>query len=240
MKVYFLKSFDGTAPIPCAPMPQADAVKLCPAEEPLVCISNKMQDVLLFEPRYYLAGIPGAIDRVYVRRTVQDRLLAAAKLLPDGYKLKIFDAWRPAAVQKALFYDYYDRLKREERNAGLSEAELMALTRCFVSYPSKDPCQPFVHATGGAVDLTIVDAAGRELNMGTDFDDFTDEAHTACFERSGDTAVRDNRRLLHNIMLAAGFTNFPSEWWHYDYGDQFWAAQKQCSAIYTGIYSEPI
>ena len=46
--------------------------------------------------------------------------------------------------------------------------------------------------------------------------------------------VRDNRRLLYNVMTAAGFTNLPSEWWHFDYGDGMWAQLKNENAIYAG------
>lgn len=44
-----------------------------------------------------------------------------------------------------------------------------------------------------------------------------------------------NRRILYNVTIAAGFTNLPSEWWHYDYGDKFWAYFKRCKAKYKGI-----
>lgn len=234
-----LKPFDVTLPIPHETLPDTGAVKICPVEDPLVCISETMQDVLLFEPRYYMAGIHGATTQVWVRGTVSRMLLEAAKLLPAGYKLKIYDAWRPAAVQRSLFCNYYNLLKAAPRNAGLSEAELMDLARCFVSFPSEDPNQPFVHSTGGAVDLTVVDADGRELDMGTDFDDFTGTAHTAYFETFSNTVVRDNRRLLYHVMTAVGFTSYPYEWWHYDFGDRFWAAIKQKNSIYPGIYTEP-
>lgn len=234
-----MKPINVTMPIPRQSLPDAGTVRICPVEEPLVCISETMQDVLLFEPRYYMAGIPGATTRVWVRSSVARMLREAANLLPEGCKLKIYDAWRPVAVQRALYDNYYDRLKSAPRNAGLSEAELKDLARCFVSFPSEDPGQPFVHSTGGAVDLTVVDAGGRDLDMGTDFDDFTDTAYLACFEDSDNTVVRDNRRLLYHVMTAAGFTGYPYEWWHYDFGDRFWAAIKQRDSIYPGIYTEP-
>jgi D-alanyl-D-alanine dipeptidase len=237
--VFALKDFDGLAPIPRQDLPETDAVRIIPDDDPLVCISDTHRDWMEFEPRYYMNGIPGAIPRVYVRQRVYNMLLEAAKRLPAGYKLKIFDAWRPAVVQKSLFYEYYDQVKADPRNANCSEEELLALTRCFVSFPSEDPQAPFVHATGGAVDLTIVDETGRELDMGTDFDDFTDEAHTAYFEASDNITVRNNRRLLYHTMRQVGFTNFFSEWWHYDYGDRFWAALNQTHSVYTGIYEEP-
>lgn len=225
-------------PIPNQEIPDFGNIKIIPADEPLVCISDRFQNTMVFQPMYLEQGIPGAIRKVYVRKTVADMLETAARSLPAGYKLKIFDAWRPISVQKALFDEYYERLQTIHKDTK-SEAELLKMASLFVSYPSDDPNRPFVHSTGGAVDLTIVDDRGRELDMGTGFDDFTDAANTAWFEKNGPQEIRNNRRLLYNAMLSAGFTNYPSEWWHYDYGDRFWAALKQTDSIYQGIYAEP-
>ncbi len=226
-------------PIPSQTLLDAASVPIIPKEEPLICISDTFRDLMVFQPMYYEQGIAGAIAEVYVRKTVADMLLTAAQLLPEGYRLKILDAWRPAAVQKGLFDAYYNRLRHDPENQGKSEAELQKMATQFVSYPSADPASPFVHATGGAVDLTIVDNLGKELNMGTAFDDFTEAAFTAHFESAGDSEVRDNRRLLYHTMGAAGFTNFPAEWWHYDFGDRFWAAATHQDSIYGGIYCLP-
>jgi D-alanyl-D-alanine dipeptidase len=193
---------------------------------------------MVFQPKYWERGVPGAVAKIYVRKTVEEMLLAAANLLPEGYKLKILDAWRPAAVQKALFDEYYSVLQ-ERFQGDKSEDELKEMASQFVSYPSEDPNRPFVHATGGAVDLTIVDAKGKELNMGTAFDDFSDAAHTTYFENTDCTEIRDNRRLLYHVMAGVGFTNYPGEWWHYDFGDRFWAAIAQRDSIYRGIYELP-
>lgn len=225
-------------PIPCRDFPNAGSVVIAPVEEPLVCISETCREKMVFQPKYWERGVPGAVAKIYVRKTVEEMLLAAANLLPEGYKLKILDAWRPAAVQKALFDEYYSVLQ-ERFQGDKSEDELKEMASQFVSYPSEDPNRPFVHATGGAVDLTIVDAKGKELNMGTAFDDFSDAAHTTYFENTDCTEIRDNRRLLYHVMAGVGFTNYPGEWWHYDFGDRFWAAIAQRDSIYRGIYELP-
>jgi D-alanyl-D-alanine dipeptidase len=99
---------------------------------------------------------------------------------------------------------------------------------------------PPVHTTGGAVDLTVIDAQGAALNMGTAFDDFSPAAHTAYYENRRllpkDAAIRDHRRLLYNAMTAVGFTSLPSEWWHYDFGDRFWGYYKRKPAVYSGVF----
>jgi D-alanyl-D-alanine dipeptidase len=192
------------------------------------------------KPAYYEKRLPGSIDKCFMRSRVADLLIKAADNLPQGLSFKIYDAWRPSSVQEYLFHNYVEQLSRLPKNKGKSLEQLHEEAAEFVSFPSKDPTTPFVHATGGAVDLTIVDENHRELAMGTEFDDFTEKAHTAYYENSSHSGdlleqIRSNRRLLYNIMTGVGFTNLPSEWWHYDYGDRFWAYFNNTAAIYEGI-----
>lgn len=195
---------------------------------------NQKNSRIICAPQYYINGIPGAVKDCYMRKSVYNLLLIALDLLPAGYGFKIFDAWRPYAVQKFLFDEYAAKIQQSE-NISLSEAEEKA--RRFVSYPTDNPAKPYVHSTGGAVDLTILDADNKELNMGTGFDDFSHAAFTDYYEASLNDEIKANRRLLYHVMTKAGFTNYPSEWWHYDYGDLFWATEKKADyAIFGGIY----
>jgi D-alanyl-D-alanine dipeptidase len=169
-----------------------------------------------------------------MRKGIYDKLCRAISLLPEGYCFKVFDAWRPFEVQESLYNEYVDKLIKVE---GVEVEIAKEKATCFVSKPSKDIRYPAVHSTGGAIDITIVDNNHNELNMGTEFDDFSILANTDAFENSDNEEVRRNRRLLYRVMTSVGFTNFPSEWWHYDYGDAFWAAQNGISfALYGGIY----
>ena len=76
------------------------------------------------------------------------------------------------------------------------------------------------HRTGGAIDLTIVDAKGRELYMGTDHDDLTDRAALDFFEKNPsktplDILAKKNRQLIKRVMRKAGFLIYAPEWWHW-------------------------
>ncbi len=193
---------------------------------------------LVFEPMYYKMGLGGAVSECFVRQAVLEQLKLAQSFLPRGYRLKLWDCWRPYSVQLRLYEDY--RAKLALSNPGLSEGELDALARRFVSAPVRDYFNPPVHTTGGAADLTVIDETGAELDMGTGFDHFGPEAETAYFERPGrDEKIRDNRRMLYWSMVKAGFTNRPSEWWHYDYGDRFWAYYAKKPAFYSGWFEAP-
>ncbi|SDG23651.1 D-alanyl-D-alanine dipeptidase [Limimonas halophila] len=126
----------------------------------------------------------------YLHAEAADKLARAIELArPLGYRFKIFDAFRPPEAQWKLW------------NAYPSDE--------FVA----DPRRGSPHSRGAAVDLTLIDGAGRELAMGTDFDAFTPQAHHA----RTDIAVeaQRNRALLLGLMTAAGWDCFMNEWWHY-------------------------
>jgi D-alanyl-D-alanine dipeptidase len=155
----------------------------------------------------------------------------------------VWDGYRPIAVQKRLWDQYRGTLRIEHPE--YTEEELDFRTSFFVSKPSNDPDHPSLHNTGGAVDLTLCDADGNCLYMGSAFDDFSGRAWTNHFEpgyegHETNLAACRNRRILYHAMTRAGFTNLPSEWWHYDYGDKFWSAFKGKPAMYRGILCAPL
>ena len=197
----------------------------------------KVEDNEFFcvDMQYHKQGIPGAIGECYVRREVFQKLLDAASKLPNGYKIRIFDAWRPFEVQQYLFEKY--KLEYAMQHPYLDESDLMAELINYVSMPIKDKVNYPVHCSGGAVDISIQDARGVLLDMGTMFDSFEKKAETCFFEGSEETTVIQNRRLLYNVMTSVGFANLPSEWWHFDYGTRFWAYYKDDFCRYNGIYT---
>ena len=212
-----------TTPIPTIKFPSIKEYETEENGEQLVSLSVMG---LLCESQYYMQGVAGALKDCYARKSVAYMLLRAQDYLPEGMKFKIYDAYRPIKVQQRL-WDYF-RTKMIYENPGMNDDEVDKRTEFFVSKPSYDIKRPSLHNTGGSVDLTIVDANGKELDMGTKFDDFSDKTWTNHYEDSyieneTNEPVRDNRRILYNAMIQAGFTNLPSEWWHYDYGTKFWA-----------------
>lgn len=185
---------------------------------------------------YFLQNIPGSINDCYVREGVAKRLLSACELLPEYHYFVVFDAWRPKQVQMALF----NQLKEELEAQGLKEELLRQKLSTFVDIPSDNPINPSNHLTGGAIDLTIGTEKGI-LNMGTDFDDFSEMSRTNAYEKINITSIqkeiRNNRRLLQEIMQNAGFTNYEEEWWHFDYGNQNWGKKTGFPAFYGGVES---
>jgi D-alanyl-D-alanine dipeptidase len=92
--------------------------------------------------------------------------------------------------------------------------------------------------TGGAVDLTLIDENGLTLNMGTDFNAEPLKTQNATYTAAQNISIEAlrNRQLLMSVMSKAGFVNYPTEWWHWSYGDKYWALQTgNLEAIYDSI-----
>ena len=226
--------------IPTVDFPEDRDFSVESVDEELVDPAAYSGGRIVSDSAYYAQGIKGSIDLCPMRRGAADRLLKAASLLPEGYTFQIFDAWRPYEVQYSLYYNYFGALADSGKYDDYLVKELHKVTRTFVSFPRKGEAVSYVHSSGGAVDLTIVDENGRELPMGSGFDEFTDRSNTDYYETHEiDEEVRRNRRMLYHVMTESGFVNLPSEWWHFDYGDKFWAYYTGNSVLYESLYGLP-
>ena len=205
-------------------------IKIKERKEPLVYLD---ENNILQDPIYHTWGISKE-ERIRLRSGVVVKLKITQETLNEihtGYRLKVWDGFRTLDTQDILFWDYYNELY--EKHPDWDHQQIIDAVNVFVSFPSEDLSAPSWHNTGGAVDLTIVDEHGQELDMGTEFDEFNERAFTDHFKNG---EVHENRMLLKKVMEAAGFVNYPEEWWHYNYGDQLWAMQtKSDFAIYGSM-----
>ena len=193
----------------------------------------------------YWQAIGGAVDALWARRGVAERLQAVdQRLRGQGLRLHVFDAWRPRAVQ-AYFHDVWLPAELRTRRPDLAGAALQAEVARYWAAPTIDPNAPAPHSTGAAVDLTITFVDGEPLWMGSLFDDASALAATDRFEHNGadwsfsDYEAQANRRLLYWLMIKAGFENLPDEWWHFSFGDRFWAAFSPDRAPLYGLAEPP-
>ena len=132
-------------------------------------------------------------EECWLRKEVADALIKTNKIFIErGCRIKFFDCYRPLDVQKIMWKIYPD-----------------------ARYVANPHASGSIHNRGGAVDITLVDMKGNELDMGTTFDHFGKEAHHSYTELSN--TVLDNRKLLKTIMEANGFSSISYEWWHYNH-----------------------
>ncbi len=136
----------------------------------------------------------GAINRLILAQdSLRKIIVHNGKTYPKGIGIKIYDGYRPRAVQYLMFEIFPNPV--------------------YVA----DPASGSIHNRGGAIDLSLVNLeTGEELPMPTEFDHFGIEASHSYMNLPADIIA--NRTLLRNIMtLVAGLVSYDSEWWHYHY-----------------------
>lgn len=133
-------------------------------------------------------------DKCYLRfKTIKALIKANTIFLQKGYRIKIFDCYRPVDIQKKMW-----NIVPNDK---------------YVANPNKGS----IHNRGNAVDITLVDNEGNELDMGTSFDYFGKKSSHQYKWLS--KKVKNNRKLLKDVMQSCGFAIYQSEWWHYNYSD---------------------
>jgi zinc D-Ala-D-Ala dipeptidase len=154
----------------------------------------------------------------YLREGVLDRLLTAESSLPQGLRLLFVEGYRPPLLQRRYFDEYAAKLRADHPE--WSAGEVQSATSRFVSPPEIAP-----HSAGAAVDLTLANAAGHELDLGTRINATPEESAGACYTHAANITneARSLRHILSTAMTDAGLINYPTEWWHWSYGDRYWA-----------------
>lgn len=130
-----------------------------------------------------------------VKKTTALKLKAVnEELKKKGYKIKIYDGYRPLKVQE-IFWSIVPDSR-------------------YVADPKKGGSR---HNTGTAVDITLVDESGNELEMPSGFDDFTEKASRT--SKNMTQKAGENMKLLTDAMTAHGFRTIQTEWWHFEDGE---------------------
>lgn len=168
------------------------------ASEPELVNIRSVDPTIIVELRY--AGVRNIVQRALyppnmpglVRPNVAQRLAIAQNYLRErGYGMKIWDAYRPKSA--------HDQLWQYSRNHD------------YVADPSDG--RGSLHTWGVAIDATLVDKEGAEMEMPTDFDNFTPAA--MLYYSGSNDKVRRNVHRLQSAMAVAGFYGLRTEWWHF-------------------------
>ncbi|BCB76861.1 M15 family metallopeptidase [Phytohabitans flavus] len=203
--------------------PRIAAIPVGDSDEPLTDL-NDVPEVRL-DGRY--ADAAGAYG--HLRKGVLARLLDAHRLLPDGLRFLVTEGYRPLDRQQAIFDGYRDELR--QRHPEWEDERLFVEASKFVSPVGVAP-----HSTGGALDLTLVADDGEELDMGTPIDATPLASDNACFTAATNISLQAqrHRRILSTALTRVGFVNYPTEWWHWSFGDRYWAFVTHASKTQYG------
>ncbi|OYU98886.1 MAG: D-alanyl-D-alanine dipeptidase [Burkholderiales bacterium PBB5] len=193
--------------IPSDPV-RAEHIGVHPDFRPLAGLSGVAHD-LRYASTNNFAGrvLYTGLDCAWIRREAAAGLEAAAAWLAHarpGYRLLVLDALRPQRVQEAIWADV----------AGTPAQDYFA-----------DPVRGSIHSFGMAVDVTLLDAQGRESDMGSGYDEMSLRSHPMLDAEHLALGVLTaaqvaERGWLHAAMARGGFRAIPTEWWHFDHGDR--------------------
>jgi D-alanyl-D-alanine dipeptidase len=203
--------------------PQVTKIPVEECGEPLVDL--RATGVLHLDAR--LADGDGSYARL--RDGLAERLLTAQTLLPDGLRLLVIEGYRPLKLQDQYFTEYREGLAATHPELG--EADLHRLANRYVADPEYGP-----HVAGAAVDLTLMTGSGVEVPMGTEVNASPEDSDDACYTAATTISAEaaHNRRILSVALGAVGLVNYPTEWWHWSYGDRYWAMATGADAAIYG------
>jgi D-alanyl-D-alanine dipeptidase len=197
--------------------------------EPLVNFLDYGGRLFLDEPRWDYHR------ETLLRESVAKALAEASKRLPRGYSLAVIEGWRPRHIQRRM---YLTGLRRwREMHPEWSETHLRRVVNRF-SAPPDYPKVPPPHLTGGALDVLLADNKGRVLNHSEPYAPRDPKSYLT--DAPGLTSeARRVRTILKETLESVGITNYPSEFWHYSYGDQGWAYRGGKSFAIYGATEPP-
>lgn len=177
-------------------------------------------------------------DYTFVRQSIAAMLIKAQSYLPQGLHLRLVEGYRSLETQENTFHKERERVKT--RNPQFDDEAIFRETTKLVSpvFNLDGTVNIPPHSTGGAVDVDIIDESDNILDFGMRIEDWESVSSDYCYTYYSkiSTEARNHRQLLLKVMENAGFINYFTEWWHYSYGDKYWAYMTdQPYAIYDSV-----
>ena len=211
--------------------PAVLAIPIVDCHEPLIDIKNTVELQYGPPPECDLTKD----DYTKMRLSVFERICLAQKELPRHWRFRLYEGFRSLRVQKMLFEQELQRVIARLPHATAEQQfyETTRLVSPVVNFDGSINIPP--HNTGAAIDIEILTNTGELLDMGMTAKDWVSVAPDLCLSQSPlvEKHIQANRQLLIDVMQAQGFVNYPTEWWHFSYGDRYWALNhNQKEAIY--------
>ena len=196
----------------------------------------KKQKIIFLGPS---PEIPNNQNYTFLRITVYQKLVEASHSLPHGIHFCLYEGLRSLSLQNQLFEAQYLRVKKQHPSWSPQQLfkETTRLVSPVINLDGSDNIPP--HSTGGAFDIYLVDEKGHPLDMGIhpkdwikDKDGKLSQTHSPWISKK----AKKNRAIMIKALEKVGFINYPTEYWHWSYGDKYWAyVLNKPNAIYGDL-----
>ena len=199
-------------------------IKIIECNEPLVDIKKLCPDLIIDLGKQRMKREKTA----YLRKTVAEMIWRAKKELPKGTTFIIGDAWRPKHVQEKIIKWFIGRFT--QKYPDWPKAKIIKEVEKYVA-PS-DGKYTSGHMTGGAVDLRLW-SNGRKISMKSSKLNYQENAKS--FQPKLPKNIQKNREIMFVALKKAGLSNYPKDYWHWSYGDVWWAKRNKKKAAIYGV-----
>lgn len=172
----------------------------------------------------------------FLRKTVYEKLKEANAQLPRGIHFCLYEGYRSLILQKMIFEHHYKQVKSRHPDWSLTDIfnETTKLVSPVINQNGSQNIPP--HSTGGAIDVYLIDEQGKPLDMGIHPKDWMNDNEgrlSLTHSKIISNEAKVNREIMSRVLSNVGFVNYPTEYWHWSYGDRYWAfVTKQPFAIY--------
>jgi len=204
--------------------PRIAAIPIQENGEPFINVREEGKIIIGPSPE-----IPGNRDYTYLRKTVYEKLLTAQSLLPSGLQFCLYEGYRSLELQQRLFDDRFAIIKANHpewsyEQQFLETHQLVAPTINLDGTPNVPS-----HATGGAIDVYLIDEEEGAVDMGIHPKDWIidhDGSFSVPDSKKVSEAAKKYRAVMNGALEQVEFANLATEYWHWSYGDRYWACSR--------------
>lgn len=205
--------------------PKIVAIPVIENHDPMIDLVNHPEIIYGPSPE-----IPNNTDYTKMRKTVYEKLNQAQSLLPKGLRFCLYESYRSLALQKFLFDTRYGKVKN--KHPEWSSEQIFTETTRLVSPVINLDGSPNIppHSTGAAIDVYLINDQGEAIDMGIHPKDWMEDLDGSLSLTASEIITdeaKQNRKIMCHVLETVGFVNYRNEYWHWSYGDRYWAYYKQ-------------
>ncbi|MFZ4115485.1 MAG: M15 family metallopeptidase [Chthoniobacterales bacterium] len=213
--------------------PRIAVIPIHENHEPFVDVREEEKIVIGPSPE-----IPNNTDYYYLRRKVYEKLIEAQNLLPQGLRFSLYEGYRGLELQQRLFNDRLAII--QERHPDWSyEQQFLETHQMVAPTINLDGSQNIPsHATGGAIDVYLIDDDGKAVDMGIHPKDWLlddDGSLSLSDSKKISNKAKKYRAIMSHALEHVGFANLATEYWHWSYGDRYWACALGKKSAFYGL-----